>query len=364
MDNDTVSFYSPIVDSPNMKQSGQNYFTRVNPDLAKYNLLVTIRLGDIDFFNKLPLIRGGFVQLNIGFNASKQTVTYNPTTNTLTSTAPSIVGHANPIMVASAAPYQPNSWMEGLTGTSSFYISGNPVSVQDTAGGTRTNDILSASRVVMPLYTMNPEFEKSYIMNEPVRDIFYEDVYQYTISGISPNGEINQIITNGLSRPKYLVIMPSLNPASHQGFTGTAVYNSPFSSEPGTSTPCAFVTNFNVLSSGTPVFSQNFTYTYEQYIYETKAILSLNGGQNDRLASSLLSFQDYEFGYRAIVVDLSRRVPSDNISRSIQIIGTNNTLKTMDYLCFVTYEKVQRIDVRNSQLFPTVSSGGLMKTAA
>jgi hypothetical protein len=207
----------------------------------------------------------------------------------------------------------------------------------------------------MPLYTFDPVAELDYIGAEPIKDIYYQDVYQYTISGINAGGQINQILSNGIARPKYLVIIPTLSPDNHDGFANTAVYNSPFSSEPGTTCPCALVTNFNVLLSGSPVFAQNFTYTYEQFIFEMKSILSLNGAGSDKLLSGLISFQDYQFSYRTLVCDLSRRVP-DNVSRSVQVIGTNNTKKKMDYICFVTYEKMIRVDVRDSKLQPTTSA--------
>lgn len=349
---DTGSFYADIIEEAQMRQSGINNFN-ATANIAKYSILCTIRLGDIDFFQKLPLIRGGFVQMTVGFNASLQTLSYDITADTLTSTAPIVTGHANPLMIASAANYEPNNWLAGLTGNSSLYVAGNPVTVQDSTGTSHSNNILTSSRVVMPLYSFNPTFEKSYIENEPIRDIFYEDVYQYTISGIEAGGNINQILTNGLSRPRYLVIIPTLNKDSHTGYTSTEVYNSPFSSEPGTTCPSALVTNYNILLSGTPVYAQNFTYSYEQFIYEAKAILSLNGAESDRMLSGLISYQDYQFGYRWLVTDLSRRISSDNISRSIQVIGTNNTKVKMDYICFVTYEKSIRMDIRNSQLFPT-----------
>jgi hypothetical protein len=346
----TTNFYSDIVDPANLKLNGTSYFSRVSATLYKYNILCTIRLGDIDFFQKLPLIRGGFCQITLGYNSSVQTLSFNATTKALSSSAPVITGHTNPLLVSSADVYQPNEWMAGATGNQTYRISSNLVNTTDSNGNKQSNDILSSVRTVMPLLTMNPEWEKNYISTDPIREIFYEDFYQYSINNISAGGQINQIITNGVSRPKYLIIGCYANKSSNLGFTSTEPYNSPFDTAPATTTPCALVTSFNILVSGTPIYAQNFDWDYEQFQYELQSILSLNGAKSDRLMSGLISQQDFQFGYRFLAVDLSRRIPADDISRSIQVIGKNNTKLAMDYICFLAFEKKIKCDIRNSQI--------------
>lgn len=346
----TSNFYNNIVDANNLKLNGNSYLSEVSSNVFKYNILATIRLCDIDFFAKLPLIKQGFVSITLGYNASVQTLSFSQSLQALSSTAPVITGHTNPLLVSSADVYQPNEWMAGATGNQQYRISSNIGNTTDSSGNKISNDILPSVRAVIPLYTMSAEWEKNYIM-EPIREVFYDDFYQYTINSISSNGQINQIITNGVANPRYLIIFPTANKESNAGFTTTEPYNSPFDSAPGTTTPCSLVTGLNVLVSGSPLFAQNFDWTYEQFNFELKSILSLNGGQPDECLSGLISQQDFMFGHGYLVFDLSR-VAQDGVARSIQIIGKNNTQLKMDYICMLCFTKKIKVDIRNSQIVP------------
>jgi len=68
---------------------------------------------------------------------------------------------------------------------------------------------------------------------------------------------------------------------------------------------------------------------------------AINGGIGLGLSSGILSQQDWESGYRYIYVDLSRKASQaqDDISRSIQIIGTNSAAYALDIFAIVGYER-------------------------
>ena len=130
-----------------------------------------------------------------------------------------------------------------------------------------------------------------------------------------------------------------------------APMNSPFTSAPATCTGQA-VTNFNVLVSGVQLYAQNYNYWVEHFLQELRKVNSINGGSQLGLSSGLLSQTDFENGYRFITVDLSRK-PSeaiDNISKSVQVIGTNAGLYPVDIFWFVFYEREIEIDIQTGSL--------------
>ena len=85
---------------------------------------------------------------------------------------------------------------------------------------------------------------------------------------------------------------------------------------------------------------------------ELRKVNSINGGSQLGLSSGLLSQTDFENGYRFITADLSRK-PSeaiDNISKSVQVIGTNAGLYPVDIFWFVFYEREIEIDIQTGSL--------------
>jgi hypothetical protein len=70
------------------------------------------------------------------------------------------------------------------------------------------------------------------------------------------------------------------------------------------------------------------------------------------MSSGLISQNDFENGYRFIVADLSR-TPSeatDNVSKSIQVIGTNTGDKMITIYWFLVFERSVEIDVQTGSL--------------
>jgi hypothetical protein len=126
--------------------------------------------------------------------------------------------------------------------------------------------------------------------------------------------------------------------------------NSPFTSSPNT-TSATPITNYNVLLSGTNLYQQNLNYSSEHYIQEIR-VQSLNGGMSLGMSSGLISQLEYEAGYRFIVSDLSRTPSeaSDNVSKSVQVIGTNSGKRPVDIFWFLEFSREVEIDIGTGSL--------------
>jgi len=129
-------------------------------------------------------------------------------------------------------------------------------------------------------------------------------------------------------------------------------YQSPVDPAGSTTTPFASITNWNILVSGSPIFPQNYMYDYDQFIQETSRTGAINGGESVGLTSGLISQTDFMSSYRFYTVNLARRLPLDDVAKSIQVQGYNNTGMAMDYMCFVSFQRKLTIDTRTGAVVP------------
>ena len=212
---------------------------------------------------------------------------------------------------------------------------------------------------------MTPQAEEAYLSAVPTKTILYNDILSYQVLNQASGSNVSQILTNGVSRPRYLLIIPqmagTINGSSKDNLTssysagvgqlGTPM-NSPFSSSPATTGPQAVITNLNVLVSGQNIYQSNYTYGWEEWLQEVRGSNAINGGISMGLSSGLLSQNDWENGYRFCYVDLSRRIsqPNDDISRSIQVIFTNSANTAMDFYFIIGYEKQLTISTSTGSL--------------
>jgi hypothetical protein len=217
---------------------------------------------------------------------------------------------------------------------------------------------ISQARIYACLLEMSPLYEEKYFQMVPTKKVLYQDILQFYSQGIQPNGgTVNQILTNGISRPRALLGIPFLSAQTNgtkdittntfsagTNITGTATFStlaSPFSSAPGTCCPLHTISNFNVLVSGVALYQSNYQYKFEHWLQEVRSSNSVNGGVSLAMSSGLLSQTDYENGYGYIYVDLSRKTgqASDDISRSIQVQLTNTSNCYVDYVWLIFYER-------------------------
>jgi hypothetical protein len=348
--NDTGYGTNPEINTVALaNQIGKNYVMDSGAAAAKvwqWNIIATIRLKDLcDFFDKMPLVRGAFLRFTINYNSCSQTITQVLNTSMVVASTTMKSGRTNPMMVAAAAATNPSYTL--LTGTNTISC-GISTSTTNSIGSSQ----ISNCRLYVPAYELDPVLESQLLTVQPRRDITYTDIYNYNVSAIGAGSSFNQILTNGIVNPKYVVVIPVLNGAAGNAATAALTpYQSCFDSCPGTSSPMAAITQFNVQVSGKNMFQQNFQYDYEAFMNELQSVNALNGGCSTGLTSGLIGAYEFDNGYRYYVCDVSRRTSSDDkVPKSVVITGTNNTSKIMDYVCFIVYERNISIDLQTSQI--------------
>ena len=182
--------------------------------------------------------------------------------------------------------------------------------------------VMTSCRFYAKVCEMTPAYEEMYLSAVPTKTILYNDILTYSALSQTPNSTVSQILTNGVSRPRYLLIIPqlaglingcaraSLGAASYTAVTNGLTssigspMNSPFSSSPGTAGFQAAISSLNILVSGENIYQSN---------YMSQA--------------------------------------NDDISRSIQVSFTNASAYTTDYFFVIGYEK---------QLVISTSTGALI----
>lgn len=335
---------------------GKNYFTSTaNGGAAavvyQWNILATVPLKFLaDFFEKIPLVKGGFMRLIINYNSCSFTITSTgaaAAAHTLTTSVPTMLsGRTNPVMVSSS-----NGTGVGPTDVAAGSIAFRcGVASAPPSAGNAASSILSSCRLYVPCYSLDPKHEEELISLRPVREVVYHDIYNFNITGIGAGASFNNILTNGIVNPKYVVIIPMVNVASN-ALANLLTYQSPFDSAPGTTAPLASIYNFNVQVGGRNIFQQNFNYDFENFMNELSRINAINGGETLGITSGLITADMWSNAYRYYVADVSRREKSEDIvPKSITIIGTNNTAITMDYICFVVFERKVKINMLDGSL--------------
>lgn len=346
-----------MVTSAAFNNIGKNYYV-VNGAGAtasyQWNILATVPLKFLaDFFEKIPLVKGGFMRLIINYNSSSFTTTNTGAVgaaHTATCSVPTMLsGRTNPIMVSTTGTTAGTGPFDTAVATMTFRC--GVVSAGVATGATaQSSAILNSCRLYVPCYSLDPKHEEELISIRPVREVLYHDIYNFNITGISAGSSFNNILTNGIVNPKYVVIIPMVNVASN-ALPNLLTYQSPFDSAPGTTAPLGSIYNFNVQVGGRNIFQQNFNYDFENFNNEIAHINAINGGETLGITSGLITADMWSNAYRYHVADISRREKSEDIvPKSITIIGTNNTAIIMDYICFVVFERKIKINMLDGSL--------------
>jgi hypothetical protein len=322
-----------------------------------YYITATIPLRFLhDIFVKLPLSKGIYMRLIVNTNTqciSTIGTTYNSTgpVYNFSSVSTSSQNGVFPCMISPVGAVGGGSGFNTTTASDTVKVGlgicKSPISA------TQVHPTMSQCRIYCCMYSMSPPYEEAYLLSTPTKKVLYNDILSFQVLNIAPQGTVSQILTNGISRLRYLLIHPVLsatvngtsNLLNASTYTaGIAVgspMNSPFSSCPGTTCPFSFVTNFNVLISGTNLYQSSLNYGFEHWLQENRSSNAVNGGLSHGLSSGIISQQEYEAGYGFIFCDLSRKISqsSDDISRSVQLVFTNASNLMMDYYCILGYER-------------------------
>jgi hypothetical protein len=306
-----------------------------------------------DFFAKFPLCKGMYLKiiLNLTTNSSS-TMTIDAAGN-FTSVVSSSqngqvpfmispIGNSNGLNIGSATPV---TKMELSIGVARNAI--------NSSGVTYNHPALSAIRAYCCLYDMTPQAEQMYLSKQSTKRILYDDFLSFQVLDIGVGANFNQILTNAISRGRKIIIVPQISASFNNAGLGgkIAPANSPFSTCPCT-TSDSEISNFNVLVSGSNLYQSNLSYSYEQFVQELRKTSSINGGLSTGMSSGLIDQLDFESGYRFLVADISHSVSqaSDNVSKSLQIIGTNSSRYPIDLLVFVSFQREVEISLESGSL--------------
>jgi hypothetical protein len=285
------SVASQMLTSP--QTVGMNYWTQTGAGAATLyysNIIAKLRLKDLcDFFEKMPLSKGCFFKITINANTSSNVVTVGAggILSLAAASSVSIVGKTNPVMIASASTGNP---LAGWAAAQTPLTVACGISSLSIGATTATHQVYRTCRLYCPLYTMNPSYEESFLQMSPVKTIVYNDLYQFSIPNVAAGAQINSLISNGIVAPKMLVVIPILNRAAQNNCFDVAVdpIQSPFASEPGTTSFGAALTQANVQISGLNLYQSNVQYDFELFLQELSKT-GLNGGMTTSLGSGLIN---------------------------------------------------------------------------
>jgi hypothetical protein len=331
--------------SETYKKEGRNYYVTngAGVDMTfNWVIIATLRLKDLcDFFDKVPISKGLNLRFTINYNSfsARYTTTTGPTIVTTSYTQ--LSGHTCPIMIPSVAVGSSNA---GLAIAGSFDVTCN------IGGSTLDSSIkpaISTTRLYVPAYKLDPDYESSYLKDMPISKVRYFDYYTYTVDSVDAGNTFNAILTNGLLNPKAIIVVPFVKNTSTGNTQKLSQLQNAFDSAGGTTAPQVSITNFQVLIAGQNVFNNNEVYTFSQFLDEFQHLFAVNGSNTTGINSGLIGKYDWDNAYRFYVCDLSRRVKfEDKIPKSVQIEGTNNSKTVISYMTFVLYER--EISLRTS----------------
>ena len=246
-------------------------------------------------------------------------------------------GGLSPIMLASSGLGNGSSNLVPGTYTVSLSV-GNVVTAASQVLPANSSGPLSRSIVLnVPSYVMNPMVESAYI-SQSIKSVEYSDYYQYLVQNVAGggSGNINALITNGISGLKSCLVIPVFNSAGNNAVNPLLSPYDPCGG--GSTSPLAHISNFNILVSGQNAIYQNQSYTYQAFLNQLSGQNSVNFAQIDGASSSLVSQADFENSYCYYYVDIARGLPVESsVPKSVVFVGTNNSIYACDYYVFLEY---------------------------
>jgi hypothetical protein len=308
-----------------------------------------------DYFGKVPLLKGSFYKLILNTNGSTNAIGTGRTGSAGTtgmgwasSSAIQVQGRTNPLLIPSGATNNPWQQLAPQSGTITIVGGIKTVTVN---GVTVSNSQMTSCRWYIPCYTMNPTYESQYISLHPTKSIVYEDIYNYVIQSVPAGSSFNQLITNGITDIQTVWVLPYLSASANSSTAGVSPIQSPFATEPSTTSPLLAITSFQIQVAGLNLFQQDYTYDFQTFADEVASMYAVNGGMTTGLTSGLIGFDAFQQGYRVYCANASRRLPLDNsVPKSVQILGTNASTVAVDYYCFVTFNRKLTVDTRTGAI--------------
>jgi hypothetical protein len=345
-----------------------NVFRRVDGavgaiGIVEIAVMATIYLKHIhSFFAMCPLLKGVFMKMTMNLNNTSTNFTVVATANppaaaTIQNALTSItldsvsnpVGGVNPLMITAGSIYSSSTALGSTSYIATVQVGSNCLN-SAVAGipAYQPGPLAKSIYLYVPAYTFNPVFEQSYL-SAPIKQIKYTDVYQYQVINVSAQQQFNNLLTNGISNVKSVLIVPFYSAGAVNTGLGIAnpVFQSPFDPAGcGCTSPLSLLGNFNVVVSGQNAIYNTQRYAFEEFNNQLYGQNAVNGGMTDGLTSSLISSLGFEMEYCYYYVNVSRMLPiEESVPKSIQIVGTNYSTKALDLWCFIEYGVDISIDI-------------------
>lgn len=313
----------------NIKDSSNEYF-EFTARTRTYHFNCIIDMKKLLFFNKIPLTRGSNITLKLRLNQFSCWFEHHSEVVEVAADPLAVP----PVIAVAAVPEYVTTSNTNYKGSSSPIMFAGEI--PDNATIQMTVSVASKCRWYVPVYTFNKTFEDIYLQLG-TKKIVYEDVYFKKIT-VNSGDSIQTMLTQALSNMKRVVIIPILNRDSNASL-GISAAHSVFATEPSTTTPCR-LSEFNLKLSGDQLYPQNLTYSYEHYLSELNMFNGLNSNLVTGSSSGGINLEDFENNYGYITADLSRRYASDDATpQSLEVMFRNIGPKTIDYHCFIVYER-------------------------
>jgi len=389
----TTATYGSLLNTSAVTQVWKSYISRkvsqtasnAQAGIIQFSIVATVYLKHIhSFFNMCPLLKGVFMKMTMNLN---NTTTDFKTLGTIAASPFGITGTAmvctgvsnplggvNPCMIASTAASNGGLALvsAGVAGTAAGFVSFAyklNISVGATCLDSTLSSLIGSGSVgtlsksvylYIPAYTFNPVFEQAYL-SSPVKQIKYTDVYQYQVLNVAAGANFNNLLTNGIANVKSVLVLPfysstagtleaGFTPPASSGFTasnntntgftqGLPVFQSPFDpAGTGPTSPCCWLSNFNVQVSGQNAIYNVERYNFEQFNNQLYGQNAVNGGLTDGLTSGLIDRMAFDMEYCYYYVNVERMLPVEmSVPKSIQILGQNYSAKAIDLYCFIEY---------------------------
>lgn len=315
-------------------------------DLYSQFIMATIRTKDLFDIDEFPLIKNMKGYMYLTFNSTTATVT-----SDLTATTGGVASWAATPLTGNSCPFNIVTGAGGLTNTNGGAPSaGAVVTIIGTVDGTTTGavgnsvPIITNSRLLMPYYSSNPRTDAALSKIQTFKTL-EKIVNPFAIPANNP---ANVTITVGVPNPNKIVLLPFL-----QNLGASTTPNPELSiwdNTPATSSPFARLSSLNITVANRPLFQYPIDYDAEFYFNEVTQ-LGANGGKLDEMTSGLLNQQLWEQNHRYYVIDLARRLESDNgMSRSVQVSCRNPSAFPMKVIAILWYEKVWSINTSTGQI--------------
>jgi hypothetical protein len=302
------------------------------------------------FFMMCPLLKGAFLKLTLNLNNTTAEIPVsNGATDTLGLTSVSnAVGGVCPFMVSATTTGNGGNGVFSADTTIRVNASVGSTCLDSTLTSVAGNSVGQGAYrnlfLYVPAYTFNPVFESAYL-SSPIKQIKYTDIYQYQITNVASQGQINSLLTNGISAMKSVLLVPF--------YTATTLglpcpeYQSPYDPAGcGQTAPMVQLTNFNVVVSGQNMLYNTQRYSFEEFSQQLYGQNAVNGGMTDGLTSGLVDFYAFKHTNCFYYVDVSRMLPvEESVPKSVQIIGQNITARPIDLWCFIEYGVDVSVDI-------------------